>query len=99
MTSYFQLPISMQYDRNNIEKTIKNKIIEIVAQLGEDAHDLTNDELIPASGLIDSAGLLELLGWYEHYFEVPLSQDDITIDNLGSIQLMADFVLTRKGLS
>jgi len=89
----------MHSDRNSIEKAIKNKIIEIVAQLGGDARDLGNDELIPASGLIDSIGLLELLGWYENYFSILLLQEDITIDNLGSIHLMANFVLARKGLS
>ena len=89
----------MHPDRHSIEKEIKNKIVEIVAQLGGEARDLSNDELIPASGLIDSLGLLELVAWYEHYFSILVSQDDITIDNLGSIRLMADFVLARKGLS
>lgn len=89
----------MNLDRNAIEKAIKAKIVEIVDLTGEDARDLSHEELIPASGLIDSAGLFELLGWYEHEYEIPLSQEEITIDNLGSIQLMANFVLARKGLS
>ncbi len=89
----------MNLERNAIEQAIKDKIVEIVDLSGEDARDLAHDELIPASGLVDSAGLFELLGWYEHHFEIPLSQDEITIDNLGSIKLMADFVLARKGLS
>jgi acyl carrier protein len=89
----------MSSEINSIEKAIKNKIVEIVAQLGGDARNLGNDELIPASGLIDSVGLLELLAWYEHYFDILLSQEEITIDNLGSIHLMANFVLVCKGLS
>ena len=89
----------MDFDRSAIQQAIKNKIVEIAAQLGGGADELEIDELIPASGLIDSAGLLQLLGWYEDHFQVPLSQDDITIDNLGSIELMTTFVLARKGLS
>lgn len=87
----------MNLDRNSIEQSIRSKILEIVAQTGESAEDLRTDELIPASGLIDSTGLLELLGWYEHHFGIHLSQEEITIDNLGTIALMANFVLARKG--
>lgn len=86
----------MSLDRAVLEHDIKAKIVEIVDQLGDDARDLAHDELLPASGLIDSAGLLQLLAWYEHHYAIPLPQDDITIDNLGSIALMADYVLRRK---
>lgn len=89
----------MSLDRAAIELAIKDKIVEIVDRLGDDARDLTPNELIPASGLIDSAGLLELLGWYEHHYGIPLPQQDMTIDNLGSIELMANYVLRRKGLT
>lgn len=87
----------MSLDQATIETAIKQKLVEICETLGEDASDLTNDELIPASGLIDSAGLLELLMWYEGHFEMPLEPEEITIDNLGSISLMAEYVIKRKG--
>ncbi|BBL75336.1 acyl carrier protein [Methylomagnum ishizawai] len=87
----------MAPDRNAIEQAIKAKIVEIADQLGEDARALTHDELIPATGLIDSAGLLQLLAWYEHRFQIPLAQDEITVDNLGTIATMAGFALKKKG--
>jgi D-alanine--poly(phosphoribitol) ligase subunit 2 len=89
----------MSLDQARIEATIKQKLVDICDTLGEDARELTHDELIPASGLIDSAGLLELLMWYETHFEMPLKPEEITIDNLGSITLMAEFVVKRKGLA
>jgi acyl carrier protein len=88
----------MNLDRAAIEQAIKAKIVELAEQIGEDARDLAPGELIPASGLIDSTGLLQLLAWYEHHFGIALAQEEITIDNLGSIELMASFVLRRKGL-
>jgi acyl carrier protein len=86
----------MLLDQDSIERAIKKRIVEIVAQLGEDASSLANDEVIPASGLIDSAGLIELIAWYDNEYGLALKDEEITIDNLGTIQAMARFVLRRK---
>ncbi len=89
----------MQPEQQAVEAAIKQQLVRICESLGEDARGLASDELIPASGLIDSAGLLELLVWYEGHFGISLKPDEITIDNLGTIRLMAEFVLRRKGIS
>ena len=89
----------MTFDKQAIEFTIKAKIIEIAGQLGEDASGLQSDDLIPATGLIDSAGLLELIAWYEEYYQIHILQTEMTIDNLGTLSAMAEFVLQRKGRS
>jgi D-alanine--poly(phosphoribitol) ligase subunit 2 len=86
----------MSLDAQAIQQAIKAKIIELVAPMGEDASDLEPDDIIPATGLIDSAGLLELIAWYEHHFKVPLKPEEVTIDNLGSLAAMANFVLARR---
>lgn len=86
----------MTNQKNAIEAAIKKRIVAIAARLGGDASDLQADELIPASGLIDSAGLLELLAWYEAEYAIRLAQDEITIDNLGTLEAMANFVLARR---
>jgi len=87
----------MSLEKSSIEQTIKNKVIELVSALGDDASELGPDEIIPATGLIDSAALLELIAWYEHHFKLKLAPDEISIDNLGSLSRMADFVLARSG--
>jgi D-alanine--poly(phosphoribitol) ligase subunit 2 len=78
--------------------SIKAKIVEIAAETGDDASDLGVDEIIPATGLIDSTGLLELIAWYEKTYQIPLAQEEINIDNLGTITRMAEFVLRKKGM-
>ncbi|MCP5227364.1 acyl carrier protein [Accumulibacter sp.] len=88
----------MTLSRESIEAAIKAKIVEIAAQTGDDASELEPDEIIPATGLIDSTGLLDLLAWYEKTYEISLAQDELTIDNLGSLTRMAEFLLRRKGL-
>jgi D-alanine--poly(phosphoribitol) ligase subunit 2 len=89
----------MSLDKVAISIAIKNKIIEIAARMGDDASELQNDDIIPATGLIDSAGLLELIAWYEDHFQFRLAQEEITIDNLGTLTSMADFVLKRKAVA
>lgn len=89
----------MSLDKPAIELAIKNKIVDIASRMGDDASELQSEDVIPATGLIDSAGLLELIAWYEDHFQIGLAQEEITIDNLGTLASMADFVLRRKGLA
>lgn len=76
---------------------IRRQFIDIVARLGEDGTDVQDDEILPGTGLIDSTGLLELVAWYEAHFEITLKQEEINIDNLGSIDSMARYALLRRG--
>jgi acyl carrier protein len=88
----------MAFTKESIEAEIKAKVVEIAAQTGDDASELEPDDIIPATGLIDSTGLLELIAWYEEHYEIALAQDEINVDNLGSLIRMAEFVLRKKGM-
>ena len=88
----------MPLNKESIEADIKARIVEIAAEMGDDASELGVDEIIPATGLIDSTGLLELIAWYEKTYQIPLAQEEINIDNLGTLARMAEFVLRKKGL-
>jgi len=83
-------------DRESIIAAIKNEVVRIAETLDCDASDLQPNELIPASGLIDSAGLLELIAWFEAKFDLRVAPEEFNVDNLGSMNAMADFVLQRK---
>lgn len=84
-------------DKSSIEVAIKNKIIEIADSLGCDAADLQADDIIPATGLIDSAGLLELIAWFEGNYSIKIPMTELTIDNLGTLSVMANYLLRLKG--
>jgi acyl carrier protein len=86
----------MSLDKNDIQQAIKQKVIELADQLGADASDLDVEEVIPASGYIDSAALLELIAWFEAAYGIRVPPADLTIDNLGSAAQMADYLLRRK---
>ena len=86
----------MNLDRNAIKAAVRGKVIELAKNLGMDASDIGDDDIIPATGFVDSAAILELVVWYEDAYQMPLKQEEINIDNLGSINAMADFLLARK---
>jgi D-alanine--poly(phosphoribitol) ligase subunit 2 len=87
----------MTLDRHAIKSRIRAKFAELSAALGnDDPGGLTDDAIIPATGLLDSAALLDLVVWYEAEFDLPLTQEEINVDNLGSIDAMADYLIARK---
>jgi D-alanine--poly(phosphoribitol) ligase subunit 2 len=87
----------MILDRDAVKMAIRNEVIELAQNLGIDASALLDDDVLPATGYLDSAGILELIVWYENTYDFPLKQDEINIDNLGSVNAMVDFLLQRKG--
>jgi acyl carrier protein len=87
----------MNLDRDAIKSAVRAKVIELAKNLGMDASDIGDDDIIPATGYVDSAAILELVVWYEDAYQMPLKQEEINIDNLGSINSMTEFVLKRKG--
>ena len=89
----------MNLDKASILAAIRQEIGKLAEALGADAADLQSDELIPASGLIDSAALLELIAWFESHYELRIGADDFTVDKLGTMDAMADYLRQRKGLA
>ena len=87
----------MNLNRNEIKAALHAKVVELAKALDMDASGVTDDDILPATGLLDSSAILELIVWYEATYDFPIKQEDINIDNLGSINAMADFLLSRKG--
>lgn len=75
-----------------IKKQIKNKVVEIAASLGNNARNLKDSDLIPQSGLLDSAGIMELIMWYEAQWDLNIPQSELTVENFGSINAMVDWL-------
>lgn len=86
----------MTPNRETVKDEIRVKLKELAAGLGHVGADFADDDLIPATGLLDSALILELVVWYESHFGLKLRQDEINIDNLGSVNAMTDYVSRSK---
>lgn len=74
---------------------IHAKIVELARDLGNDARSLRNDQVIPDTGLLDSPALLELILFYEQTFALDVEQEDLTLDNFGTIDGMAAYLEKR----
>jgi acyl carrier protein len=86
----------MELDPSKIRADIRDELIEIADGLGMDARGIGDEDIIPATGFLDSAGIFALIAWYEQRFGLTLAQEEINIENLGSVRRMADYVVKRK---
>tara|TARA_B110000196_G_C20722125_1_gene464641 strand:- start:102 stop:374 length:273 start_codon:yes stop_codon:yes gene_type:complete len=81
---------------NSIKDIVRNKIIELSEQSGNNSSSLTDNENIPERGYLDSAGIIDLIIWIESYFNIIINDEEITIKNLGSVNTIANFVCEIK---
>ncbi len=78
--------------QTDIKGLIREKIVEIAHALGNDASSIREDEVIPETGLLDSAGLMELMLWYEQIYGEPIETEELTTENFGTIKAMANYL-------
>ncbi len=73
---------------------IRAKVLELARRRGVKRPTLTDDEMIPETGLLDSAAIMELVVWLETRFDVEIDQSDLTVEHFGSVNAMVRY-LTR----
>jgi D-alanine--poly(phosphoribitol) ligase subunit 2 len=88
---------SMTVNREKAEREILAKVVELAKFQGKDARALQPGQMIPKSGFLDSAGLMELMLWYETHFDLTIDQDDFTLENFGTVNAMLDYLERARG--
>lgn len=63
---------------------------------GDDTHPLTDEMSLIDNDLVDSTGILELVGFVEEHFAVTVADADIVPANLDSIASIAAFITRKK---
>jgi D-alanine--poly(phosphoribitol) ligase subunit 2 len=76
----------------DVEAAVLGKVRELSKSIGRDAAALKTSDVIPISGTLDSAGLMELMVWYEAEFGLSIPQEDFTLENFGTANQMANYV-------
>lgn len=79
-------------DVTDAKRTIRNRIIELADRRRINARDLKDSDVIPETGVLDSAGIMELVIWFETTFDVTIEQSDLTLENFGTIDAMASYL-------
>ena len=82
--------------RTKILAGLRVILAEVAGRLGNDAGRVADDDIIPDTGALDSAGLLEFVVLIDEKYALALEPEEMTIENLGSLAAIADFVLARK---
>ena len=79
-------------DLTDARRTIRNRIIELADRRGIDARNLKDSDVIPETGVLDSAGIMELVIWFEMTFGVTIEQPDLTLENFGTVDAMTSYL-------
>ena len=58
--------------------------------------ELDNDQPLMEAGVIDSMGVMELLDFIQDEFGVMVADDEITEDNLGTLNAIASYVTAKR---
>jgi acyl carrier protein len=74
-----------------LKQDIRRKIVDIARRAGADASGLHDDDVIPQVSGLDSAGIMELLVWFETHCDLTIDPSDITVENLGTVDAMAAY--------
>ena len=81
---------------NNQE--IKKEIIDYF-KLGnpklKNLKEFPTSESLISLGYVDSFGIIESISFLEKNFKIKIKDDEITLDNLGTIDLMTQLVLKK----
>lgn len=77
------------------QTTIEQEIREFVISnflFGTDDGTLTSDESFLENGIIDSTGVLELVGFLEQTYAIKVKDQELVPDNLDSLRKVSSFV-------
>jgi len=80
--------------------TIEHAVREFLTEnfpLSGDAEGLAPDESLIGAGVIDSTGVLELIGFIEEQYEIQIADEEVLPENLDSIASIGRFVAGKLG--
>jgi len=80
-------------------ETVRNDVRAFIIEnflFGHTDNSLENDESFLDTGIIDSTGVLQLIGYLEEHFGIPIGDGDVTPANLDSVNRVVQFVEARR---
>jgi acyl carrier protein len=60
---------------------------------------IADEESFLASGILDSTGILELIGFLEEKFDLKLLDEELVAENFDSLSRVTRFVASKLGLA
>jgi len=78
-----------------MESEIRSFLAEIFF-LGDDPAGLAGSQSLIGSGIIDSTGVFELVGFLEEQYAIRIEEDELVPENLDSIDNIVAFVERKR---
>ncbi len=71
---------------------VRTKILELASRGRRGRPTLRDDEVIPETGLLDSAAIMELVVWLETRFDLEIDQTDLTVERFGTVNAIVEYL-------
>jgi acyl carrier protein len=81
----------------DVRTTIKTYIADRM-MIGRRDELLADSDSLLDKGIIDSTGVLELVGYIEESFGVSVDDDELTPENLGSVDNIVAYIVRKVGM-
>ncbi len=82
-------------EQTDLRKKLKEFITETFL-IGSDIKSIDDTDSFMEKEIIDSTGVLELTSFIEEEFEITVEDNELTPDNLDSIDKLANFIQGKK---
>jgi len=79
-----------------IQEPIRQYILENF-MYSDNAAELSDGLSLIDSGIMDSTGVLELVGFIEETFEIKIEDTELVPENFDSVQRITDFIQRKLG--
>ena len=85
----------MEESREEMIASIRNYLFETFL-LGYNESEFSNDKSFYEAGVFDSIGILEVVTYIEQVFDIKFEEDEITPENISSINNIVDFIIKKR---
>jgi acyl carrier protein len=78
---------------------IKDEIRQFITEkfLLNSGDDLDDDMSLLETNTVDSVGILEIVGFIENHFNLKIEDEELTAENLDSVNKIARFIEKKQG--
>jgi acyl carrier protein len=80
----------------SVSTDIEQFILDELTQ-GRGITEISPDENLLSKGIVDSHGVMELVGFLEQRYGISVGDEDLTPENFESVQRIEAFVERKKG--
>ena len=81
-------------DRHEVTAVIRQFIVDNLAA-SKGVSSIADDDSLTTSGIVDSLGIFRVVAFLQETFDVPIDDDDITVENFSTINMTTRFVIER----